>query len=124
MIHSNYFKLNEISNITQEFIIYTANILSELDFSQDISDNGTVDHMVSQLSRFFQRRNLTILAKVVDRWNGFAHGNTPLDKIVCILCGYAIVISVCTWCFSKTRNNNYRRFGRAVREVLKQQGIV
>ncbi|CAJ0649006.1 5057_t:CDS:2 [Entrophospora sp. SA101] len=118
MIHSSYFKLNEISNITQDFIIYTANILSELDFSQDISNNGTVDYTVSQLSNFFQRRNLTIPAKIVDRWNGFAHGNTPLDKIVCILCGYAIFISMCTWYLSKTRNNYRRTVGRAIREEL------
>ncbi|RIB06064.1 hypothetical protein C2G38_542961 [Gigaspora rosea] len=118
--------LQDITNQSQYFITYSASLLSQITpTSGKMSTNDTIiDNNVNHFSEFLQDKNLTLLVKIIDRWNGFAYGKTPTDKIVCIICGYTIIILLCVWYLSRTRNPYGRTVGRAAQKVLRQQGIV
>ncbi|CAG8601146.1 5730_t:CDS:10, partial [Acaulospora morrowiae] len=120
--------LQDITNKTQDFVAYSASFMT--DISPNAS-NVTLQNITSientniqHITEFLKGRNLTVIVKIIERCDGFAYGNTPTDKIVCILFGYAIVILLCAWYLTRTRNAYGRTVGRAFQEVLRQQGIV
>ncbi|CAG8434077.1 5282_t:CDS:10 [Diversispora eburnea] len=119
--------LREITDRTQDLVFYSTSLMTEYTpYSTVNSLNFTTNEIsrVQNITEFLKHHNLTVLVKVMERWDGFAYGNTPTDKIVCIICGYGMVILVCTWYLARTRNAYGRTVSRAVQEGLRQQGIV
>ncbi|CAG8731863.1 3206_t:CDS:2, partial [Ambispora leptoticha] len=117
--------VQDITNQSRYIIAHSASLLTQITSTSGKITNGTViDSNVNHISEFLEGQNLTVLVKIIDRWNGFAYGNTPTDKIVCIFCGYTIIILLCVWYLSRTRNPYGRTVGRAAQKVLRQQGIV
>ncbi|CAG8534573.1 36214_t:CDS:2 [Racocetra persica] len=117
--------IQDITNQSRYIITHSASLLTQITSTSGKITNGTViDSNVNHVSEFLEGQNLTVLVKIIDRWNGFAYGNTPTDKIVCIFCGYTIIILLCVWYLSRTRNPYGRTVGRAAQKVLRQQGIV
>jgi hypothetical protein len=116
--------MQDVSDKTEDLLEYAAAIVAKIDPPEsDIVANSTISG-VNHFSEFLKAQNLTWLVKIIDRWNGFAYGNTPTDKIVCILCGYTVIIFLCAYYLAKTRNAYGATVGRAVQEGLRQQGIV
>ncbi|RHZ59499.1 hypothetical protein Glove_363g39 [Diversispora epigaea] len=119
--------LREITDRTQDLVFYSTSLMTEYTpYSAVNSLNFTTSEIsrVQKITEFLKNHNLTVLVKVMERWDGFAYGNTPTDKVVCIICGYGMVILVCTWYLARTRNAYGRTVSRAVQEGLRQQGIV
>ncbi|CAG8788302.1 8980_t:CDS:1, partial [Cetraspora pellucida] len=117
--------IQDISNQSRYIIANSASLLTQITSASGKITSGTgIDSNVNHISEFLEGQNLTVLVKIIDRWNGFAYGNTPTDKIVCIFCGYSIIILLCVWYLSRTRNPYGRTVGRAAQKVLRQQGIV
>lgn len=119
--------LREITDRTQDLVFYSTSLMTEYTpYSTVKTLNFTTNEVtrVQKITEFLKNHNLTVLVKVMERWDGFAYGNTPTDKIVCIICGYGMVILVCTWYLARTRNAYGRTVSRAVQEGLRQQGIV
>ncbi|CAG8740158.1 11008_t:CDS:2, partial [Acaulospora colombiana] len=120
--------LQNITDKTQDLVVYSASFMTEFSPNTSIStlqnitsiENTSMQHV----TEFLKGHNLTVLVRILERCHGFAYGNTPTDKIVCILFGYTIVILVCAWYLTRTRNAYGRTFGRAFQELLRQQGIV
>ncbi|PKK66367.1 hypothetical protein RhiirC2_784876 [Rhizophagus irregularis] len=116
--------VQDVSDKTEDLLGYAAAIVAKIDPPEsEIIANSTISS-VNNFSEFLKAQNLTWLVKIIDRWNGFAYGNTPTDKIVCILCGYTVIIFLCAYYLAKTRNAYGATVGRAVQEGLRQQGIV
>lgn len=116
--------MQDVSDKTEDLLGYAAAIVAKIDPPEsEIIANSTISS-VNNFSEFLRAQNLTWLVKIIDRWNGFAYGNTPTDKIVCILCGYTVIIFLCAYYLAKTRNAYGATVGRAVQEGLRQQGIV
>jgi hypothetical protein len=120
-VFMNY--MQDVSTKTEDLLGYAVAIVAKIDSPEDIVANSTTSN-VNHFSEFLRAQNLTWLIKIIDRWNGFAYGNTPTDKIVCILCGYTVIIVLCAYYLAKTRNAYGATVGRAVQEALRQQGIV
>ncbi|GET00217.1 RING finger membrane protein [Rhizophagus clarus] len=116
--------MQDVSDKTEDLLGYAAAIVAKIDPPEsEIIAISTISS-VNNFSEFLKAQNLTWLVKIIDRWNGFAYGNTPTDKIVCILCGYTVIIFLCAYYLAKTRNAYGATVGRAVQEGLRQQGIV
>lgn len=109
---------------TEDLLGYAAAIVAKIEPPEsEIIAISTISS-VNNFSEFLKAQNLTWLVKIINRWDGFAYGNTPTDKIVCILCGYTVIIFLCAYYLAKTRNAYGATVGRAVQEGLRQQGIV
>jgi len=116
--------VQDVSDKTEDFLGFAASIVAKIDPPEsDVVVKSTISG-VNHFSEFLKTRNLTWVVKIIDRWNGFAYGNTPTDKIICILCGYTVIIVLCAYYLAKTRNAYGATVGRAVQEGLRQQGIV
>ncbi|CAG8481152.1 15624_t:CDS:10 [Funneliformis mosseae] len=121
-IFVNY--MQGISDKTEDLLGYAATFVAKIDPPESVIVVNSTISGVNQFSEFLKARNLTWLVTIIDRWNGFAYGNAPTDKIVCILCGYTVIIVLCAYYLAKTRNAYGATVGRAVQEGLRQQGIV
>ncbi|KAG9287347.1 hypothetical protein G9A89_023718 [Geosiphon pyriformis] len=125
--HSNALEPFQIAfSKSWEYFLYALSLTTHIaPETEKITTNMTTalntDH---QISEFLKVHHVNIAFSFMRRYNEFAYGNKPLDKIVCILFGYTIVILLCTWYLARTRNAYGRTVGRAVQEALRQQGIV
>ncbi|KAI9498992.1 hypothetical protein BDB00DRAFT_867061 [Zychaea mexicana] len=57
------------------------------------------------------------------RYHGFATGHSAFDRFVCIIIGYAVIITGSSWYLSRA-HVAYATFGRSARQVVQQQGII
>ncbi|CAI2176943.1 11731_t:CDS:10, partial [Funneliformis geosporum] len=113
-----------ISDKTDDLLGYAASFVAKIDPPESVIVVNSTISGVNHFSEFLKAKNLTWLVTLIDRWNGFAYGNAPTDKIVCILSGYTVIIVLCAYYLAKTRNAYGATVGRAVQEGLRQQGIV
>lgn len=61
---------------------------------------------------------------VLDRWHRFALGQTGLDRSVCILMGYMVLILLGSWYLARSRHGGTRNAtGTGVNDILRQQGV-
>jgi E3 ubiquitin-protein ligase DOA10 len=78
---------------------------------------------------FIQTKVESFSALAIARWHGFATGQTGLDRSICILVGYIVLISLGSWYLTHGRRHrsSTRRRGTTtadtVQDVIRQQGI-
>ncbi|CAG8693758.1 11360_t:CDS:2, partial [Ambispora leptoticha] len=120
--------LQTVASKSWEYFLYamslTAQIAPTASEKTVINNATTVINPENEISQLVHLDYISLAFKFIQRYNEFAYGNKPVDKIVCIIFGYTIVILVSTWYLARTRNAYGRTVGRAVQEALRQQGIV
>ncbi|CAG8474643.1 1324_t:CDS:2, partial [Racocetra fulgida] len=85
--------VQDITNQSRYIIAHSASLLTQITSTSGKITNGTViDSNVNHISEFLEGQNLTVLVKIIDRWNGFAYGNTPTDKIVAFFVAIELLI--------------------------------
>ncbi|RUS31209.1 hypothetical protein BC938DRAFT_478246 [Jimgerdemannia flammicorona] len=82
------------------------------------------DFTLENFERLAKEKVAPLLLNTANRWHGFANGNSPTDRIVCVLVGYLVLVLLGTWYLSRTRNAYGRTVGRAVQQAIRQQGII
>ncbi|KAI8148867.1 hypothetical protein BJV82DRAFT_201164 [Fennellomyces sp. T-0311] len=76
------------------------------------------DHIV-----VLQENIETIAAAILERWHRFALGQTGLDRSICILMGYAVLIFVGSWYLARTRRESENATGNSINDIIRQQGV-
>ncbi|CAG8465452.1 2337_t:CDS:10 [Ambispora gerdemannii] len=119
--------LQTVASKSWEYFLYAMSLTAQIaptTSEKIVTNNATLISSENEISQLVQLDYINLAFKFIQRYNEFAYGNKPVDKIICIIFGYTIVILVSTWYLARTRNAYGRTVGRAVQEALRQQGIV
>ncbi|KAI8063657.1 uncharacterized protein B0P05DRAFT_555187 [Gilbertella persicaria] len=84
--------------------------------------NGTTEEGVSVIQERLEAMGTVALT----RWHGFATGQTGLDRSICILVGYLVLISLGSWYLHghrRHRRSSGRNNTETLSDMIRQQGI-
>lgn len=125
-----------IQSIQAEFSQGLENILSpsittvnETIATESTKNISTVDTLLNQVDwEWIQNKVESVSTVALERWHQFATGQSGLDRSMCILVGYLVLIAVGSWYLShsKRRNNATGRAsttGDTIQDIIRQQGI-
>ncbi|KAF9916042.1 hypothetical protein BX616_004748 [Lobosporangium transversale] len=101
-LHSTYIKGAATENVEE----FTLDGTAKHSINGDITTNATVVH------------------HIVRKWNELAYGNTSSDKLAAIVIGYVALFTLASWYFAHTRDADGHGISRAIRNVLRQQGLI
>jgi E3 ubiquitin-protein ligase DOA10 len=65
-----------------------------------------------------------LLTTMRTQWYRFALGDHSSDRMVCILVGYGVLVTIGSWYLARSRNAYGRTVGRAVQQAIRQQGAI
>ncbi|KAG0184839.1 hypothetical protein DFQ28_010358, partial [Apophysomyces sp. BC1034] len=88
---------------------------------QKIGNDFSADFLAGSISTVDWSALKNLSTTVVNRWHQFATERTGLDRTICVLVGYAVVILVGSWYLGRSRS--VRRRENSVQVVLRQQGV-
>ncbi|ORY93848.1 hypothetical protein BCR43DRAFT_551551 [Syncephalastrum racemosum] len=95
--------------------------------TQIVSDTGAITgaHSATQVWMLAMQDKLEEAGVIIlDRWHRFALGQTGLDRSVCILMGYMVLILLGSWYLARSRHSGTRNAGgTGVNDILRQQGV-
>ncbi|GAA5799389.1 hypothetical protein HPULCUR_004804 [Helicostylum pulchrum] len=90
---------------------------------------GMVDNMLNNIDwELVQSKVESVGTAALARWHQFATGRTGLDRSMCIVVGYLVLIAVGSWYLthSRRRANSGRpssATGDTIQDIIRQQGI-
>ncbi|KAI8582153.1 hypothetical protein K450DRAFT_229270 [Umbelopsis ramanniana AG] len=65
-----------------------------------------------------------LLSTMRTHWYRFALGDHSSDRMVCILVGYGVLVTIGSWYLARSRNAYGRTVGRALQQAIRQQGAI
>ncbi|KAI9490702.1 hypothetical protein BDB00DRAFT_836412 [Zychaea mexicana] len=61
---------------------------------------------------------------ILERWHRFALGQSGLDRSICILMGYTVLVVVGSWYLARARRvSSHNAAGNSVNDIIRQQGV-
>ncbi|KAG0174690.1 hypothetical protein DFQ30_003160 [Apophysomyces sp. BC1015] len=60
---------------------------------------------------------------ILNRWHQFALGSTGLDRTVCTVVGYLVMVFLGSWYIGRSSTSRRRATGNSFNEIIRQQGV-
>ncbi|KAL1918314.1 uncharacterized protein VTP21DRAFT_2974 [Calcarisporiella thermophila] len=122
---SNFFSL---ANDESNSILYGGSQFLQKHWKQVMTNEHFPFFSPSSLNNTLTNQTLSLpftpIANAIGRWQQIPSSNSPVDRTICVLVGYVIMIGMGAWYLAKTKNMYGRTVNRAMQQAIHQQGII
>ncbi|KAF7725250.1 hypothetical protein EC973_000338 [Apophysomyces ossiformis] len=116
----------DMANMPHDGVQFTGSIGSTgntvTGVSYNVSSNA-FKNTAAELYLQVQRNIEAAGALALDRWHQFALGSTGLDRTVCTIVGYLVMVFLGSWYIGRSSSGRRRANGNSFNEIIRQQGV-
>lgn len=106
---------NALSTSSQQNLRTGTDILSQAD--------QILQAYIRDMQHMYIRKIQPLQQLALTRYEQLAFGRSGLDRFLCIIIGYIVIIVISSWFVSRARTA-YATFGGTLRQAIRQQGII